>query len=156
MKGRDLSGVSLIFNLSCRSCRSVFRSFSLSFVRSFVRAYVRARVRRRVVSSRLDGTGARSSRVQWSPVESSGVRWSSVHFAVGLPEVVAVVAAGGVRRARVRVQVGPNAARLATHVRHPDVRDGVVGEELGLVLGVRADLVRGFLGGPVEKKNRRQ
>ena len=116
---------------------------------------MRARVRRRVVSSRLDGTGARSSRVQSSPVESSGVRWSSVHFAVGLPEVVAVVSAGGVRRARVRVQVGPNAARLATHVRHPDVRDGVVGEELGLVRGVRADLVRGFLRGPVEK-NRRQ
>ena len=61
MKGRDLSGVSLIFNLSCRSCRSVFRSFSLvrSFVRSFVRAYVRARVRRRAVSSRSDGTGVR-------------------------------------------------------------------------------------------------
>ena len=96
-----------------------------------------------------------SGGVRWSPVESGGVRWSPVHFAVRLTEVVAVVSAAVVRRARVRVQVGPDAARLATHVRHPDVRDGVVGEELGLVLGVRADLVRGFLGGPVEK-NRRQ
>ena len=74
--------------------------------------------------------------VRWSPVESGGVRWSPVHFAVRLTEVVAVVSAAVVRRARVRVQVGPDAARLATHVRHPDVRDGVVGEELGLVLGV--------------------
>jgi len=135
-------------------------SFVQSFVRSFVRAYVRARVRRRAVSSRSDGTGVRSSPVQSggvrsSPVESGPVRWSPVHFAVRLTEVVAVVSAAVVRRARVRVQVGPDAARLATHVRHPDVRDGVVGEELGLVLGVRADLVRGFLGGPVEK-NRRQ
>ena len=88
-------------------------------------------------------------------MESGGVRWSPVHFAVRLTEVVAVVSAAVVRRARVRVQVGPDAARLATHVRHPDVRDGVVGEELGLVRGVRADLVRGFLGGPVEKKRRR-
>ena len=111
---------------------------------------MRARVRRRAVSSRSDGTGVRSS-----PVQSGGVRWSPVHFAVRLTEVVAVVAAAVVRRARVRVQVGPDAARLATHVRHPDVRDGVVREELGLVLGVRTDLVRGFLGGPV-KKNRRQ
>ena len=54
-----------------------------------------------------------------------------MHFAVRLTEVVAVVSAAVVRRARVRVQVGPDAARLATHVRHPDVRDGVVGEELG-------------------------
>jgi len=96
-----------------------------------------------------------SGGVRWSPVESGGVRWSPVHFAVRLTEVVAVVSAAVVRRARVRVQVGPDAARLATHVRHPDVRDGVVGEELGLVRGVQTDLVRGFLGGPVEK-NRRQ
>jgi len=124
VKGRDLSGVSLIFNLSCRSCRSVFLRSVFCPVRS-------------------------------SPVESGGVRWSPVHFAVRLTEVVAVVSAAVVRRARVRVQVGPDAARLATHVRHPDVRDGVVGEELGLVRGVRADLVRGFLGGPVEKNRRR-
>ena len=142
MKGRDLSGVSLIFNLSCRSCRSVFRSFSRSFVRSFVHTCARVFVAAPCHQGRTE------------PV-SGGVRWSPVHFAVRLTEVVAVVAAAVVRRARVRVQVGPDAARLATHVRHPDVRDGVVGEELGLVLGVRADLVRGFLGGPVEK-NRRQ
>ena len=149
MKGRDLSGVSLIFNLSCRSVflRSVFRSFVRSFVHTCARVFVAApyhQGRTEPVS------GDRSS-----PVQSGGVRWSPVHFAVRLTEVVAVVSAAVVRRARVRVQVGPDAARLATHVRHPDVRDGVVGEELGLVRGVRADLVRGFLGGPVEK-NRRQ
>ena len=155
MKRRDLSGVSLIFNLSCRSVflRSVFRSFVRSFVRSCIRARACSSPRRiiKVGRNRCPVTGP----VQSSPVESGGVRWSPVHFAVRLTEVVAVVSAAVVRRARVRVQVGPDAARLATHVRHPDVRDGVVGEELGLVRGVRADLVRGFLGGPVEK-NRRQ
>ena len=154
MKGRDLSGVSLIFNLSCRSCRSVFRSFSRSVVRSFVRSCIRARAcssPRRVIKvglNRCPVTGP----VRSSPVQSGPVRWSPVHFAVRLTEVVAVVSAAVVRRARVRVQVGPDAARLATHVRHPDVRDGVVGEELGLVLGVRADLVRGFLRGPVDRR----
>jgi hypothetical protein len=135
-----------------------FVSFSLSFVQSFVRSFVHTCARVFVAAPCHQGrtepvTGDRP--VRSSPVESGGVRWSPVHFAVRLTEVVAVVSAAVVRRARVRVQVGPDAARLATHVRHPDVRDGVVGEELGLVRGVRADLVRGFLGGPVEK-NRRQ
>ena len=150
MKGRDLSGASLIFNLSCRSVflRSVFLR---SFVRSFVHTCARVFVAAPCHQGRTEPvTGDRSS-----PVQSGPVRWSPVHFAVRLTEVVAVVSAAVVRRARVRVQVGPDAARLATHVRHPDVRDGVVGEELGLVRGVRADLVRGFLGGPVEKNRRR-
>ena len=77
MKGRDLSGVSLIFNLSCRSCRSVFRSFSLLFVRSFVRSCIRARAcssPRRVIKVGRNRSPVQSSPVQSSPVQSSPVR----------------------------------------------------------------------------------
>ena len=78
MKGRDLSGVSLIFNLSCRSCRSVFlRSVFCSFVRSFVRSCIRARAcssPRRVIKVGRNRCPVESGGVRWSPVESGGVR----------------------------------------------------------------------------------
>ena len=81
MKGRDLSGVSLIFNLSCRSCRSVFRSFSLLFVRSFVRSFVHTCARVFVAApchqgrtEPVSGEPVESGPVRWSPVQSGGVR----------------------------------------------------------------------------------
>jgi hypothetical protein len=81
VKGRDLSGVSLIFNLSCRS---VFRSFSLSFVQSFVRSFVHTCARVFVAAPchqcRTEPVpGDRSSPVRSSPVESGGVRCISPH-----------------------------------------------------------------------------
>ena len=69
MKRRDLSGVSLIFNLSCRSCRSVFRSFVRSFVHTCARVFVAAPCHQ----GRTEPvTGDRP--VRSSPVESGGVR----------------------------------------------------------------------------------
>ena len=75
MKGRDLSGASLIFNLSCRSVflRSVFlRSFVRSFVHTCARVFVAASCHQGWTEP--EPGPVESSRVQWSPVESGGVR----------------------------------------------------------------------------------
>ena len=75
MKRRDLSGVSLIFNLSCRSVflRSVFL-----FVRSFVRSFVHTCARVFVAAPCHQGRTEPVSGDRSGPVQSGGVRWSPV------------------------------------------------------------------------------
>ena len=65
---------------------------------------------------------------------------------VGSPVVVVVVAAGA--GARIGREVSPYAASLAPNVRHPDVRERVIGEKLSLIRRVQLHLAMRLARGP--------